>query len=113
MSSSRYRSRSPRDDRNKSILVRNVSFRTRPNDIRYAFEKFGDVRDVYIPKDHRTGEPRGFAFVEFFDYRDAADAVDEMQGFNLDGRDLAVQFAQERRKTPQEMNRILGGRGFG
>ena len=30
-----------------------------------VFSKFGEVKDVYIPRDHYTREPRGFAFVEF------------------------------------------------
>ena len=33
--------------------------------------RFGDVRDVYIPLDYYTKKPRGFAFVEFHDARDA------------------------------------------
>jgi len=38
-----------------SLLIRNVSFNSRTEDLRYVFEKFGEVRDVYIPKDHKTG----------------------------------------------------------
>jgi RNA recognition motif-containing protein len=34
-------------------------------------EKYGNVRDVYIPTDYHTRQPRGFAFVEFTDSRDA------------------------------------------
>ncbi|CAM9223610.1 unnamed protein product, partial [Heterosigma akashiwo] len=92
----------------KSVLVRNLSYRSRMEDIRYAFEKFGDVRDVYMPRDYQTGEPRGFCFVEFYDQRDAEDAVYDMDGYRLDGREIGVQFARERRKTPQEMNQKLG-----
>lgn len=33
---------------------------------------FNKVRDVYIPQDFHTGKPRGFAFCEFHDERDAA-----------------------------------------
>jgi FUS-interacting serine-arginine-rich protein 1 len=33
--------------------------------------RYGQVRDVYIPKDFYTKEPKGFAFVEFADGRDA------------------------------------------
>ena len=38
-----------------SLLVRNLSFDSSPHDIRRAFEKFGEVRDVYIPKDYHSG----------------------------------------------------------
>ena len=34
-------------------------------------EKYGEIRDVYIPSDYYTRKPRGFAFVEFTDSRDA------------------------------------------
>ncbi|CAM9857284.1 unnamed protein product, partial [Heterosigma akashiwo] len=56
-----------------SLLIRNVSFNSRTEDLRYVFEKFGEVRDVYIPKDHKTGGPKGLV-VEFLDPRDAEDA---------------------------------------
>ena len=54
-----------------SLLVRNVSFRVSPEELRKVFEKYGDVRDVYIPLDYHSQRPRGFAFVEFQDARDA------------------------------------------
>lgn len=54
-----------------SLLVRNVSFRVSPEELRKVFEKYGEVRDVYIPLDYSTQRPRGFAFVEFLDSRDA------------------------------------------
>lgn len=54
-----------------SLLVRNVSYRVTTGEIRAMMEKHGEVRDVYIPLDHHTGRSRGFAFVEFFDARDA------------------------------------------
>ena len=41
-------------------------------EVKEAFAKFGPVRDVYIPKDMNTREPRGFAFIEFEDEADAA-----------------------------------------
>jgi RNA recognition motif-containing protein len=34
-------------------------------------DKYGEIRDVYIPTDYHTRKPRGFAFVEFADHRDA------------------------------------------
>ncbi len=43
--------------------VDNLSYRTQTEDLRHAFEKYGDVGDVYIPRDRFTRESRGFAFV--------------------------------------------------
>ena len=39
------------------------------------FGKFGELGDVYVPRDHVTKESRGFAFVRFKDRRDAEASV--------------------------------------
>ncbi|GJN04101.1 hypothetical protein PR202_ga21619 [Eleusine coracana subsp. coracana] len=38
-----------------SLLVRNIPLSVRPEDLRAPFERFGPVRDVYIPKDYYSG----------------------------------------------------------
>ncbi|GLD95117.1 hypothetical protein PINS_up003742 [Pythium insidiosum] len=86
-----------------SLLVRNVSRRLRPEDIRKEFEKFGEVRDVYIPKDYYTREAKGFAFVEFKNEREADDARHNLDGVRMDGREIRVVFAQEKRKSSDQM----------
>ncbi|XP_076458739.1 serine/arginine-rich splicing factor 2-like [Babylonia areolata] len=77
-----------------SLKVDNLTYRTTPEDLRRAFEKYGDVGDVYIPRDRFSRESRGFAFVRFFDRRDAEDAMDSMDGAYLDGRELRCQMAR-------------------
>lgn len=54
-------------------------------------KRCGDLGDVYMPRDLRTGEPRGFAFVRFMDQRDADDAIDRMDGEFFAGRELRIQ----------------------
>jgi len=51
--------------------------------VRYEAERYGRVRDVYIVKDHNTGQPRGLAFVEFTDPRDCEDAAHGMDGMEI------------------------------
>ncbi|XP_046394533.1 serine/arginine-rich splicing factor 2 [Ischnura elegans] len=77
-----------------SLKVDNLTYRTTPEDLRRVFEKFGDVGDIYIPRDRFSRESRGFAFVRFYDKRDAEDALDAMDGRILDGRELRVQMAR-------------------
>lgn len=89
--------------RGVSLLVRNISHRLRPEDLRKEFERYGEVRDVYIPKNFHTKEPKGFAFVEFCSEREADDARRCLDGIRIDGRDLRVVFAQERRKSTDQM----------
>lgn len=50
-----------------------------------------------------TSKSRGFAFIEFRDYRDAQEACDALDRYEIDGREIGVVFAQEKRKTSDEM----------
>jgi arginine/serine-rich splicing factor 2 len=82
-----------------SLKVDNLTYRTTPEDLRRVFERCGEVGDIYIPRDRFTRESRGFAFVRFYDKRDAEDALDAMDGRMLDGRELRVQMARYGRPT--------------
>ncbi|KAJ7980572.1 Serine/arginine-rich SC35-like splicing factor [Quillaja saponaria] len=86
-----------------SLLVRNLRHDCRQEDLRRPFGQFGQVKDIYLPKDYYTGEPRGFGFVQFLDPTDAADAKYHMDGQILLGRELTVVFAEENRKKPSDM----------
>ncbi|OVA16514.1 RNA recognition motif domain [Macleaya cordata] len=101
-----------KEQNNGSLLVRNVPMNCRPEDLRAPFERFGPVRDVYLPKDYYSGEPRGFAFVQFVDPYDAAEAQYHMNGQLFCGREITVVVAAETRKRPEEM-RHRGGRPRG
>ena len=90
-----------------SLKVDNLSYRTTPDDLRRTFEKYGDVGDVYIPRDPFSRESRGFAFVRYYHNRDADDAMDSLDGATVDGREIRVQPAKYGR--PSEPRR---GRGW-
>ena len=86
-----------------SLLVRNLSVDITCNDLQSAFRRIGEVKDVYIPLDYHSKEPKGFAFIEYATHDQARNARDEMNRFLMKGRELEVVFAQEKRKTPGEM----------
>ncbi|XP_058086055.1 serine/arginine-rich splicing factor SC35-like [Magnolia sinica] len=77
-----------------SLLVLNITFRTTADDLFPLFDKYGKVVDIFIPRDRRTGESRGFAFVRYKYADEAQKAVDKLDGRNVDGRDIMVQFAK-------------------
>ncbi|WCJ23594.1 Serine/arginine-rich SC35-like splicing factor SCL28 [Euphorbia peplus] len=85
------------------LLVRNLPLDARPEDLRGPFEKYGPVKDVYLPKNYYTGEPRGFGFVKYRYAEDAAEAKQRMNHKVIGGREIRIVFAEENRKTPQEM----------
>lgn len=86
-----------------SLLIRNVSPDITTQDLQVAFGRIGEIRDVYIPRDFHSQQPKGFAFIEYANAAMALEAREEMNRFVIKGRELEVVFAQERRKTPNEM----------
>ncbi|XP_033123830.1 serine/arginine-rich splicing factor 12-like [Anneissia japonica] len=97
--SSRYGSRPP----NSSLYVRNVPDGSRPEEVRKLFGRYGPISDVYIPLDYHTRQPRGFAYVQFDDIRDAEDAMNALDRTRFFGRELEIQFAEGDRKSPGQM----------
>ncbi|XP_014670081.1 PREDICTED: serine/arginine-rich splicing factor 10-like [Priapulus caudatus] len=88
---------------NTSLYIRNVPDGTRPEELRSLFGKYGPIKDVYVPLDYHTRRPRGIAYVQFDDIRDAEDALYGLDRSRFYGRELEVEFAQGDRKNPNQM----------
>jgi len=78
----------------------------------------GSVMEVYLPADRETGQPRGFAFVQFATEANALEAIRLFHDRELDGRKLTVNAAEDRparRVGPPrfEAERSSGGSGAG
>jgi RNA recognition motif-containing protein len=93
-----------------NIYIGNVSSATTENDLRQAFEGYGQVEDVKIIKDKYSGEPRGFAFVEMPTKAEALSAIEGLNGKELKGNTLVV---NEARPRSGGQGRGGGGRGGG
>ena len=65
------------------------------------------VMDVSVPTDRNTGRPRGFAFVEFADESAVTMAIEKFDGYELQGRNIRVNQAED------QQNRSRGFNGFG
>lgn len=65
-------------------------------ELREAFAPFGVVVDAVILKDRGTGQSRGFGFVTLENRKDAARAIEALDGSELNGRRLAVNVATDR-----------------
>jgi len=79
-----------------NIYVGNLSSEATEDDLRQAFEAFGQVESVNLIKDRFTGEPRGFGFVEMPSKNEAQKAIDELNGTDLKGRTINVNEARPR-----------------
>jgi RNA recognition motif-containing protein len=78
------------------LYVGNLSFNTTQATLEAAFAAVGEVREVAMPTDRETGQPRGFAFVTMGSAQAANAAISQLNGSMLDGRQLKVNEAQER-----------------
>jgi RNA recognition motif-containing protein len=93
------------------LYVGNLAFQTSEDVIRDVFMESGEVTDVKLVTDRETGRSRGFAFVTMASDEAAQKAISELDGAELDGRNLRVNEAEERRDRPGGGGG--GGRGFG
>jgi RNA recognition motif-containing protein len=78
----------------KNIFVGNLDFGATESSIRGLFEGYGQVDRVNLVTDRDTGRSRGFAFVEMSDAAQADQAINALNGFQVDGRALNVNEAR-------------------
>jgi cold-inducible RNA-binding protein len=77
----------------QKMYVGNLSFQTTEGDLDNLFAQAGEVESVRIITDRDTGRSRGFGFVEMSD-ENAAKAIAQFNGTELDGRELTVNEAK-------------------
>jgi RNA recognition motif-containing protein len=93
----------------KRLFVGNLAFSVTESDLRDAFTEAGhEVTEVKIMLDRDTGRPRGFAFVEMTTDASAQQAIEALNGRELQGRAMSVNEARERTSGGGG-----GGGGFG
>lgn len=95
---------------NSKLYVGNLAFHTAEDTLRQAFAACGEVTEVRLIIDRETGRSRGFAFVTMATPDDAQKAIAQMNGTNLDGREVRVREAEDR---PRPGGGGGGGGGFG
>lgn len=86
----------PRRRDENSVRVSNLSEDVTEQDLLDLFGPFGPIQRIYVAKDRETGEPRGFAFVNFVHREDAQRAISRLDGYGYDNLILSVSFAAPR-----------------
>ncbi|KAG9607111.1 RNA-binding domain-containing protein, partial [Aureobasidium melanogenum] len=89
-----------------TLFVGNVSFNTTTDSLTGYFSEYGSINSIRLPTDRETGAPKGFGYVEFGSVEEAKAALEGLNGADVDGRNIRLDFA-----APRDNNG--GGGGFG
>lgn len=93
-----------------NIFVAKLNFKTSTEDLQAAFEPFGEVTSAKVIMDRETGRSKGYGFVEMADAESGQNAVNALDGTELDGATIVVKEAEDR---PKREFRSGGGGGGG
>lgn len=96
------------------IYVGNLSYSMSESELNELFAKFGEVESAKIITDRYTGRSRGFAFVEMPTRSDGEQAINELNGSEVRGRNIKVSEARPKRNNlGYRGNRSFGNRRDG
>lgn len=93
----------------KSIILTNLPTKMKSSEgMQYElllyFHQYGQIRDVYVPRNVATGSMKPFAFIEFINVSSAVAAMeDNKDGMTLGGKKIGLEFAVKGRKSADEM----------
>ncbi|MDD2967456.1 MAG: RNA-binding protein [Desulfovibrionaceae bacterium] len=79
----------------KSLYVGNLPWSATEDEVRELFSNYGEVSSVNLISDRETGRARGFGFVEIA-AEDAQNAVEALDNYSFNGRNLKVNEARPR-----------------
>jgi RNA recognition motif-containing protein len=80
----------------RKLFVANFPFTTTVDQLTNLFSAHGEVVYAKIATDRETGKSRGFGFIEMGTPEQAETAIRELDGYQMNGRSIAVRLAEER-----------------
>lgn len=89
----------------KKLYVGNMSYNTTEDDLRDIFSQYGNVLSATIIMDRETRRPKGFGFVEMEENSAADAAISQLDGKEIDGRNLRVNEAIAKPRNEYSNNR--------
>ncbi|MBW0435734.1 RNA-binding protein [Leptospira yasudae] len=85
-----------------NIYIGNLAYQATEDDLRKAFESFGEVTSVRIITDKLSGKSRGLAFVEMANKDEGTAAIDGLNGTQIRGREIKVNEALPKKPFPEK-----------
>jgi len=95
----------------KKLFVGGLSWNTTDDGLRSAFEQFGEIVEAKVITDRDSGRSRGFGFVTYVNEESASNAINQMNGSQLDGRAIKVNEAEDKGPRGGGGGRPGGSRG--
>ena len=92
-----------------NIYVGNLSYNTTEDELRTLFTEFGNVDSAKLIMDRDSGQSKGFGFIEMSDNSGGQQAIEGLNGRDINGRALTVNKAKPREERPHGG----GGGGYG
>jgi RNA recognition motif-containing protein len=89
-----------------NIYVGNLSYDVSEENLRQAFESFGQVTSARVIKDKYSGQSRGFGFVEMLEQAQAQAAIKSLNGKELLGKQMSVNEARPRTDQGRQGGRM-------
>ncbi|KAK4377175.1 hypothetical protein RND71_003471 [Anisodus tanguticus] len=109
------------EDNDYRCFIGNLSWSTSDRGLKDAFRKFGNLLDAKVVVDKFSGRSKGFGFVTFDEKKAMEEAIDAMNGMDLDGRAITVDKAQPQQGSgrdydsdwPRDRDRGRSNRDYG
>ena len=86
------------------IFVANIPFKSRKKDLENLFMQYGSVEKAYIIYDKERRRSKGYGFVEMLNEDEAKEAMEKLNGYELNGKVLVVTESTSSKKEPTQEN---------
>nr|AIE39013.1 cleavage stimulating factor-like 1 [Echinochloa crus-galli] len=102
----------PPGSQNRCVFVGNIPYDATEEQLVQICEEVGPVVSFRLVIDKETGKPKGYGFCEYMDEETALSARRNLQGYEINGRQLRVDFAENGRNTDRHREKGRGGPGM-
>jgi len=90
-----------------NIYIGNLAYSVTEGELEEAFAQYGEVTSAKLILDKFSGQSKGFGFVEMADDQEGRNAIEQLNGSAIKGRNVKVNEARPREDKPRS-----GGRRF-
>ena len=101
---------SPESD---TLFVGNIPFSADEQSVRRLFGGKGEIAGVRLPTDPESGRPKGYGYVQYASMDGARTAFNELNGAELNGRPIRLDYSTPRPSNNNNGGGFRGGRGGG